>query len=252
MKNKKIFIIRPVRRTNDEINRAIEEFREEMYNEGVDVYDPLLCTDQTVNELEICLQNSNAIEACDEVWMWYDRGSTGSHFDIGVAFAARKPIYIINDVSDFVNSASKNFIKMIADYDRMLDGDLLSIYSSGEWIEGKEEPHVLQEAIDLFEDEVKRLQAKQNEEELLRKEATDQLKSMLDENNIVEEVYDRLFDDERVDINIYIKPFKTAEHIVVDFSVAQPEESESIINRCRIEPRLSWDFVSKIKENIDE
>lgn len=94
----KIFLICPVRRANDEQRKWIEDFVEEQYKNGYIVHAPHLHTNQ-VDQLggySICKQNAEAIASSGEVNMYYDQLSTGSAFDLGVAYALDKPLILLN------------------------------------------------------------------------------------------------------------------------------------------------------------
>jgi hypothetical protein len=115
---KKVFIIRPVRLTNYSIDKAIEGIRN-AYSETVEIHDPSIHTDQEANEYEICSNNSSAIKNADEIWLWYNDQSKGSHFDIGIAFTLNKPIRFINNVNKYRFCSEKTFVKMIDTYNEI-------------------------------------------------------------------------------------------------------------------------------------
>lgn len=95
----KIFLICPVRRANDEQRKWIEDFAEEQFKNGHIVHAPHLHTNQVdpLNGYLICKQNAEAIASSGEVNMYYDQESTGSVFDLGVAYAFKKPLVVLND-----------------------------------------------------------------------------------------------------------------------------------------------------------
>lgn len=94
----KIFLICPVRRANEEQRKWIEDFVEKQYKEGYIVHAPHLHTNQVdpLGGYSICKQNAEAIASSNAVNMYYDQGSTGSVFDLGVAYALHKPLKILN------------------------------------------------------------------------------------------------------------------------------------------------------------
>jgi len=53
----------------------------------------LECDDDPVG-LRICSDNRDAIEAADEIHLWYSASSTGSLFDLGMTFALRKKLVL--------------------------------------------------------------------------------------------------------------------------------------------------------------
>ena len=66
---------------------------------GYTIHAPHLHTKQ--NDLfggyAICKQNSESVATSTEVDIYYDQSSTGSVFDLGVAYALKKPLKILNE-----------------------------------------------------------------------------------------------------------------------------------------------------------
>ena len=58
----------------------------------------------------ICKQNAEAVASSSEVDIYYDQSSTGSVFDLGVAYALNKPLVLLNkneiifDDNDFIDN----------------------------------------------------------------------------------------------------------------------------------------------------
>lgn len=94
-----IFLICPVRNATEEQKRWIENFVQEKYTEGYTIHAPHLHTRQTdlFGGYSICLQNANAVAKSSEIDIYYDQSSTGSVFDLGVAYALRKPLKVLNE-----------------------------------------------------------------------------------------------------------------------------------------------------------
>ena len=89
----KLFAIRPVRGITDEYKEGIEAQIARYRAEGHEIYDPLVDTDQVDNTgLRICKDNRKAIEDADAILFMWDGKSQGSLFDLGMAFALRKPV----------------------------------------------------------------------------------------------------------------------------------------------------------------
>ena len=111
----KYFAIRPVRGISEEYASAIEQQIEFVRSQGHEVYDPIKDTDQNdAHGLRICKDNRRAIEECDCILFMWDGKSTGSLFDLGMAFALRKSIqpvigYVpeMTDHKSFQNMAYK-------------------------------------------------------------------------------------------------------------------------------------------------
>jgi nucleoside 2-deoxyribosyltransferase len=94
---KNIFIICTVRSATPEYVQVLEEYAKQLEKDGNIVYLPHRDTDQTASGLEICKQNATAIAAADEVHIFYNSKSQGTHFDMGVAFALGKRIVVIEN-----------------------------------------------------------------------------------------------------------------------------------------------------------
>lgn len=63
-------------------------------NEGHTVRIPAFDDHPEFDELQVCEYNRAAIEWADEIRIIWDRRSTGTIFDFGMAFMARKPFKI--------------------------------------------------------------------------------------------------------------------------------------------------------------
>ena len=96
-KEKKIFIICSVRGASLEYQAALEEYTQLQEENGVKVHLPHRDTNQTASGFDICTQNMQAIVDADEVHIFYNSKSQGTHFDMGVAFALKKPIVVVEN-----------------------------------------------------------------------------------------------------------------------------------------------------------
>lgn len=95
---KKIFLICPVRNATPEQKKWIENFVEEKTKAGYSIHAPHLHTRQTdlFGGFAICKQNAEAVASSEEIDVYYDQSSTGSVFDLGVAYALEKPLVVLN------------------------------------------------------------------------------------------------------------------------------------------------------------
>ena len=91
----KIFLACPVRNISDEYRESIERLVAQLEAEGHQVHYPLRDTDQQAFELQICSDNRQAIENADVVYVIWDGKSQGVLFDLGMAFALRKPVHAV-------------------------------------------------------------------------------------------------------------------------------------------------------------
>ena len=113
----KIFLICPVRNATAEQRKWIEEFVSQKYKEGYVIHAPHLHTVQSdlFGGYAICKQNAEAVASSREVDIYYDQSSTGSVFDLGVAYALHKPLEILNkeeivfNDSNLIDSMIKNW-----------------------------------------------------------------------------------------------------------------------------------------------
>ena len=113
----KIFLICPVRNATDEQRKWIENFVSEKTKKGYIIHAPHLHTKQTdlFGGYAICKQNGEAVASSSEIDMYYDQSSTGSVFDLGVAYALHKPLKVLNeekityDKNDSIDNIVKNW-----------------------------------------------------------------------------------------------------------------------------------------------
>lgn len=68
--------------------------RDRLTNEGHVVRIPAFDDHQELDELGVCAYNRELIEWADEIHLIWDRRSTGTIFDFGMCFMARKPLVI--------------------------------------------------------------------------------------------------------------------------------------------------------------
>jgi nucleoside 2-deoxyribosyltransferase len=93
----KIFLACPVRNADVSDREAQAAQVRRLESQGHQVHWPPRDTDQndTVG-LRICQDNRRAIEEADTVYVIWDGKSQGVMFDLGVAFALRKPIHTVD------------------------------------------------------------------------------------------------------------------------------------------------------------
>ena len=92
----KIYLICPVRHVSSEQSEKIQAYVAGLEREGHSVHYPPRDVDQDdPTGLEICTNHRSAMVAADRVDIWWDPNSTGSHFDLGMAFALNKRINLV-------------------------------------------------------------------------------------------------------------------------------------------------------------
>ncbi len=110
-----IFIICSVRNATEEYNKKLYAYVAELEAQGHRVHLPPRDTNQIDNETggyRICNDNYMAIDKADEVHVSYNPVSTGTHFDLGVAFALHKKIVVFESLANEATSG-KSFQNMI-------------------------------------------------------------------------------------------------------------------------------------------
>ncbi len=94
----RIFIICQVRIATPEYRIKLEEYARNLEEQGHIVHLPHRDTMQEASGYSICHQNYCAIYSADEVHVFYNPESTGTHFDLGMAFSLGKKIKVIENV----------------------------------------------------------------------------------------------------------------------------------------------------------
>jgi hypothetical protein len=118
----KVFIICPVRDATPEVDKEIREYIKELEDKNHEVHYPPRDTNQ--NDpigVNICTENMMAIMNADEVHIYWTEYSTGSLFDFGMAFLARKPIKLINKVE--ATDGKKSFNNVLKELDRRYESN---------------------------------------------------------------------------------------------------------------------------------
>jgi nucleoside 2-deoxyribosyltransferase len=90
------FLICPVRNATKKQNKQISELIQTLEAAGKTVYYPARDTNQVDRiGFRICADNRTAMENSNEVLLYYDPASSGTLFDLGMAFSMRKKITIL-------------------------------------------------------------------------------------------------------------------------------------------------------------
>jgi len=114
---KSTFLICPIRTATPDEKKGLEGIISDLNGQGYIVRYPQWHTDQTDDGVgyRICWDNRAHIILSDSVHLFLSNNSIGSWLDIGMAFAAWKPLYFINS-GEFSDSESDE-IKFLLDYD---------------------------------------------------------------------------------------------------------------------------------------
>jgi nucleoside 2-deoxyribosyltransferase len=111
---KKIYLICPVRRIKPEQKEFIIRYMMGLVNAGHSVHSWLNVDQTDPTGYNIVMSHLNGMDTCDEVHLFWDNNSSGSHVDLGMAIALRKPIKLILQYnSDTKHKSYLNVIKEI-------------------------------------------------------------------------------------------------------------------------------------------
>jgi nucleoside 2-deoxyribosyltransferase len=88
----KVFIIGAIRGAGEEARKKMESYAAKLEEAGYHVHLPHRDTNQDACGFDICQHNLTAITWSDEVHVFYDSTSQGTHFDLGMAFALKRKI----------------------------------------------------------------------------------------------------------------------------------------------------------------
>lgn len=111
---KKVFLICSVRGVGEEQRLAQEEYVRMLESRGYEVHYPPRDTRQDALSIEVNTQNVNAIKCADEVHVWYNPNSVGTHFDLGATFALGKKVMIAHNVDPL--PVGKSYARLIDEY----------------------------------------------------------------------------------------------------------------------------------------
>lgn len=91
MRSKQIYLICPVRKCTQKQAAEMLFYVGELEQQGHKVHFPPRDVDQSNDNggVRICEQHRVALFHADEVHVWWDRSSSGCHFDLGMAFAMK-------------------------------------------------------------------------------------------------------------------------------------------------------------------
>lgn len=105
-----VFLICPVRGATDQQKKDIADYVKGLEDKGLTVYYPQRDTDQNDPVgYRICSDNRKAIEEAKEIHVWWTTTSTGTLFDLGMAWAMKKPLVIANPKEVVPTDGDKSF-----------------------------------------------------------------------------------------------------------------------------------------------
>ena len=115
---KKVYLICTVRQQTEKEGTIFDEYVKELKAKGVDVYYPMRDAPQdSITGYEIVEDELRAIKEADEIHVFWNVESKGSHFDLGMAYALRKKIKIVHLFQEDPPD-KKTYVKAIAEYNK--------------------------------------------------------------------------------------------------------------------------------------
>ena len=126
---KKIFIICTVRNATPEYIERLEAYVSKLEELGNDVYAPHRDTDQQMMGYDICSHNFEAMKNAEEVHIFYNPNSQGTHFDMGMAFALGKKITIVENEP---LTEGKSFQRMLVEWQEHDKDNRIEVYKHDE------------------------------------------------------------------------------------------------------------------------
>jgi nucleoside 2-deoxyribosyltransferase len=111
----RVFIICTVRNASAEYRERLENYVADLERDGHLVHLPHRNTDQTQTGINICDQNRKAIQNADEIHIFYNPESQGTHFDMGVSFALNRKIKVVESVP---LTPGKSYQNMLVEWEK--------------------------------------------------------------------------------------------------------------------------------------
>jgi len=109
-----IYIICPVRNQEKDQGICIEEYISELEKENKVFYPMRDAPQESKTGYEIVESELKAIIESDEIHVFWDLNSKGSHFDLGMCYALNKKIIIKQLFQE--DGKDKSYIKVIKEY----------------------------------------------------------------------------------------------------------------------------------------
>jgi len=109
-----IAIICSVRGAEQEYIDRLYKYVEGLEYLGNHVHFPHRDNDQEGRGIEICRQNAEGIAGADEVHVFYNPDSQGTHFDMGMAFVLGKKVLVMESIP---LTEGKSFQRMLVEWE---------------------------------------------------------------------------------------------------------------------------------------
>lgn len=108
----KVYIICPVRNAKENI--LLSKFVNYLEQYDFQCHYPLRDMDQTLCGTDICNGHLQAMFDCDVILIYWNGQSIGSHFDFGMGFFSKKPIFLFNKFFDCPIKSYGQVVKEVA------------------------------------------------------------------------------------------------------------------------------------------
>lgn len=106
------YIICPVRNISLEQQKEIDGYVLSLEKQGINVHYPPRDVEQNdPTGFNICFSHRQALLISDEVHIFWDINSKGSHFDLGMAFALGKKLVLVKSYQP--DNEGKSYLKVI-------------------------------------------------------------------------------------------------------------------------------------------
>ena len=109
----KVYILCPVRNTSDKQKKEVDSYIETLESQGIDVHSYKNVDQNDKTGYEIVMGHLRGMQSSDEVHVFWDVKSKGSHCDLGMALALGKRIKM---VKCFEDNKGKSYWKALKEY----------------------------------------------------------------------------------------------------------------------------------------
>jgi hypothetical protein len=112
----KIYVICPVRNVTEEQIEEVRDYVAQLEAEGHDVHYPPRDVEQDdPTGWGIVMGHGNAMKEADRVDIFWDKTSSGSHFDLGMAWSLEKDIKLVKTYQE--DGEGKSYVKVMRQWE---------------------------------------------------------------------------------------------------------------------------------------
>jgi hypothetical protein len=121
MIEKRVYLICPVRNCDEKTLADMDDYVAQLEKGGYIVHYPPRDVDQTQTGMSILKAHRKAMSKCNEVHIWWDGDSKGSHFDLGMGFMLAHlrdlPVKFVS-ANSLERTEGKSFVNVILDLEK--------------------------------------------------------------------------------------------------------------------------------------